>query len=205
MRKALLPVMVAMLLLGGCGSRKATTVERITDPLVGSVATRGVGEPLISSGLGVFRSDIDLDHDARVGDHKIPAGIYAYYDENSTGIWFSSNDQYFFIKKSDDTVCIDGKGCAKLPYKFVKRPAFTVSDSLQQTLLYNGRIGSRVTIAYREFSNNMARPAFNNNVEYDLNESMIVGYKGARLEIVKATNTEITYRVLSGFAPAEIR
>ena len=46
----------------------------------------------------------------------------------------------------------------------------------------------------------MARSAYSNNVDYDLAESTIVGYKGARLEVVKATNTELTYRVLSGFA-----
>lgn len=72
-------------------------------------------------------------------------------------------------------------------------------DSLQQTLLYNGKIGNRITLAYRELQNNIARPAFSNSVEYDLSESNVIGYKGARLEIIKATNTEITYRILSDF------
>lgn len=194
-----------MLLLNGCATRKATTTERITDPPVGVVTTRGVGEPLISQGIGVFRSDIVLAKEARVGEHKIPSGKYPYYDENSSGIWFYGDDQYFYIKKADDTICVDNKGCAKIEYALSKRPIFAVSDSLQQTLLYNGRIGTRITLAYREFSNNLARPAFNNSVEYDLNESTAVGYKGARLEIIKATNTDITYRVITGFSFAEVR
>ncbi len=42
----------------------------------------------------------------------------------------------------------------------------------------------------------MARPAFNNNVEYDLSESPIIGYKGAKLEVIEANNQFIKYRVI---------
>ena len=72
-------------------------------------------------------------------------------------------------------------------------------DSFQQTLIYSGRVGDKINVGYREFSNSMARPAFNNDVEYDLSESRIIGYKGARLEIIKATNESIKYRVLNNF------
>ncbi|MFM0663812.1 hypothetical protein [Paraburkholderia sediminicola] len=72
-------------------------------------------------------------------------------------------------------------------------------DSFQQTLIYSGRVGNKINIGYREFSNNMARPAFNNNVEYDLSESAIIGYKGAQLEVLDATNQYIRYRVIKNF------
>ncbi len=84
----------------------------------------------------------------------------------------------------------------------VKRP-FLADDSFQQTLIYSGKIGTKVKIGYREFSNNMARPAFNNDVEYDLSESKIIGYKGARIEILEATNEFIRYRVIQNFNRAE--
>ena len=45
----------------------------------------------------------------------------------------------------------------------------------------------------------MARPAFSNEVEYDLKEVTSINYKGARLEIVKATGESITYKVIKGF------
>lgn len=73
------------------------------------------------------------------------------------------------------------------------------ANHFQQTLIYSGKIGNRITIGYRESSGSMARPAFSNDVSYDLSESRIVGYKGARLEVIDATNTEITYKVLNGF------
>ena len=75
-------------------------------------------------------------------------------------------------------------------------------DGFQQTLLYSGRIGNKINISYREFSNNVARPAFNNDVEYDLGESMTIGYKGAEIEIIEATNRMIKYRVIRNFNKA---
>ena len=45
----------------------------------------------------------------------------------------------------------------------------------------------------------MARPAFNQDLQYDLNDSNIVGFKGLRIEVIKATNTSIEYKILSSF------
>mgnify|MGYP001043013533 CR=1 FL=1 len=52
---------------------------------------------------------------------------------------------------------------------------------------------------YREYINDMARPAFNQELQYDLNESNIIGFKGLRIEVILATNTKIEYKVLSSF------
>lgn len=71
--------------------------------------------------------------------------------------------------------------------------------AFQQTLIYTGRIGSKLNISYRETSNSLARPAFGTSVEYDLNTSNIIGYRGAKLEILDATNETITYKVISNF------
>jgi hypothetical protein len=49
----------------------------------------------------------------------------------------------------------------------------------------------------------MARPAFNNDVEYDLNESKQIGYKGALLDVIDANNQNITYKVLKNFNKVE--
>lgn len=80
----------------------------------------------------------------------------------------------------------------------VKRFALS-DDAFQQTLIYSGKSGNKVKLGYREFSNSVARPAFNNDVEYDLTESKTIGYKGARVEILEATNEFIRYRVIQNF------
>jgi len=68
-----------------------------------------------------------------------------------------------------------------------------------QELIYNGRTGDTLRFLYREFANDMARPAFSQDVQYDLRESSTVGFKGARLEVLDATNVNIKYRVLAHF------
>ncbi len=49
---------------------------------------------------------------------------------------------------------------------------------------------------YREYSGDFARPAFYQDLVFDLSDSKIVGFRSARIEIIEATNTEVTYRVL---------
>ena len=196
-------LLAATISLVACGS--AVPVRgSYTNPAVGQLFTRGVGDRLVEQGTGVLDPEFELTQDAIVGKITIPKGRYEFSGENGTGIWFISGDQkyYFYLKKTDNTVCIDGKDCTKIEYTLNKKLANSTRNpnSFQQTLLYNGKIGNKITLAYREFFGGMARPDFSNNVDYDLSESPILGYNGARLEVVKATNTELTYRVLSGFA-----
>ena len=80
-----------------------------------------------------------------------------------------------------------------------KKTTVASENSFQQTLIYSGKVGNKINIGYREFSSNLARPAFNNDVEYGLHESKQIGYKGALLEIVDANNQSITYKVLKNF------
>ena len=75
----------------------------------------------------------------------------------------------------------------------VDQPGFS------QELIYNGRVGDSIKFIYREFSENMARSAFTQEVQYDLGISNIVGFKGARLEIIEATNERLVYKVINHF------
>ena len=45
----------------------------------------------------------------------------------------------------------------------------------------------------------MMRPAFTQDIQYDLKESNIIGFKGVRIEIIEATNRHIKYKVLNSF------
>ena len=110
------------------------------------------------------------------------------------------------LDKTDSKLCIvtifNVKSCTDGgSFRRVKKPSLT-EDSFQQTLLYSGKVGNKINIGYREFSSSIARPAFNNNVEYDLSESKTIGYKGAELEILNATNQNIKYKVIKNFNKA---
>lgn len=69
----------------------------------------------------------------------------------------------------------------------------------KQEFVFNGRVNNNLKFMYREYVNDMARPAFHQELQYDLNESNIIGFKGLRIEVIKATNINIEYKVLSSF------
>ncbi len=72
-------------------------------------------------------------------------------------------------------------------------------DSMKKELLYNGRSGTTLRLSYREFVKDMARPAFTQELTYDLRDDRVIGFRGARIEVMDANNTTVRYRVLSGF------
>lgn len=81
--------------------------------------------------------------------------------------------------------------------------AFTVAkctaaggDGFRRELVYTGVAKGVITLQYREFQNNMARSAFSQEVHYDLAEGDEIGFRGARLKILKATNASVKYVVL---------
>ncbi len=69
-------------------------------------------------------------------------------------------------------------------------------DSYQRELVYSGISQNALSILYREFIGGTARPAFYQELKYDLSQGDTIGYKGARFRVIKATNTSIKYEVL---------
>jgi len=69
-------------------------------------------------------------------------------------------------------------------------------DSFKRELVYSGVSQNTISILYREFINDMARPAFSQELKYDLSQGKAIGYKGARFEVIRANNTGIVYKVL---------
>lgn len=73
------------------------------------------------------------------------------------------------------------------------------STCFKKEFIYNGKSGNTLKFIYREYINDMARPAFTQDLQYDLNDGNMIGFKGLRIEVVKATNTNIDYKVISYF------
>jgi hypothetical protein len=70
-----------------------------------------------------------------------------------------------------------------------------VRGSFKQELLYNGRTGTTVRFTYREYKDDFARPAFFQDLTYDLNESKTIGFRGMLIDILEASNSTIRYIV----------
>ena len=67
-------------------------------------------------------------------------------------------------------------------------------------LLYQGISGAVVSLLYREFLDNLARPAFQQDLTYTLEQPgpTEVSFRGTRLRIYGANNNQIEYEVLTG-------
>lgn len=74
------------------------------------------------------------------------------------------------------------------------------TDAFRYELLLQGASNKTLRLAYREFLNDMARPAFFQDATYDLDKfPMVVPFRNVRIEILEASNAGVKYRVLSGF------
>lgn len=72
-----------------------------------------------------------------------------------------------------------------------------IQSSSSSELIYSGKAGNVIKIVYREYTNDLARPAFTQDLQYDLNETKIIKFKNTTIEVLRVTNQEITLRVLS--------
>jgi hypothetical protein len=96
-----------------------------------------------------------------------------------------------------------GSNKLEQPVKYRITPSEPVikEDSFKYTALYQGKTKNSIKISFREFNNDMARPAFTQDIDYELNAdgSTTIGFKGLRIEVIKATNMELTYKVIKDY------
>ncbi|HDU5581241.1 hypothetical protein ACH7BS_10080 [Klebsiella aerogenes] len=221
--KKVIALALGALLLSGCTSPKynyAPTTQSLSEPPVGSVNTSYVGDSLLSQGILAKYEGIKVTAPARVSwAYTVTPGNLKKVGQDGksefympTGMADSANVQKaaladmwqaLMVKEGTKTLCVitvfSVSTCEdNMP---IEKTNLNISSSnnFQQTLLYNGRVGNKINIGYRESSSDMARPAFNNDVEYDLSESKVIGYKGAKIEVLEATNQSIRYKVISNF------
>lgn len=205
-----------VVLLSGCAV-KYTPAERraeiFDEPEIGAVTTAQLGDHMIRKGMVIEEEVVSLRAMVDGALYDIMPGVYPQlgYIENErfyspTGIVKSAFADPFRLlsvkAESPHELCVVTEFAVRTCYSAdfeVETRASAMDASFQQTLIYSGRIGDKINVTYREFSNNQARPAFSNDVEYDLSASNQIGYKGARIEVIKADNAEITYKVLNSF------
>lgn len=113
-----------------------------------------------------------------------------------TGVYVADNDprktEFYAMANATTPLSYPREG---IP--FVKSVQQTRDElSFRKELVYTGISQTVVSILYREFKDDLARPAFSQDLKYDLSESKVVGYRGARFEIIKATNQGLTYKTL---------
>lgn len=209
--------------LAGCASPKynyTPLAKAFSEPPIGSIAVASVGDKMLSQGVLVKQdvlevlSSFQLSVSQNIGD-----GLYLKTGDDESAEYFTpklgdrggklTRTSILFDAPSSLMLKKDGGFCVVTitaqtvcgaPGRIERKQIDLITErTLQQTLIYSGKIGNKINVGYREFTSDTARMAFNNNVEYDLSESKTIGYKGAQVEIIEATNRDIKYRVISNF------
>jgi hypothetical protein len=224
-----LVAVVAVLSLSACATPTYNYVapaKEISAPPLGVISTARVGDVMVEQGRYQELDAIRLRQTVKVGlvgTYTFTAGTYTKKGHTKQGEFFNESGlpdtgrvqagaitdpfEAILLKPDGTTICgvsvLGGTVCKdNVQVERIKVPNLT-ADAFQQTLIYSGKVGDKINIGYREFSGNMARPAFNNDVEYDLRESKTIGYKGALLDVVEATNQYIRYIVKQNFNSAQ--
>lgn len=73
-------------------------------------------------------------------------------------------------------------------------------SKFSQEILYSGMSGGALRLSYREFADGLARPAFQQDANYDYQPGVTVSFKGAKLRVLNADNNTINYVIESGFS-----
>jgi hypothetical protein len=210
----------AVFFLGGCATtgRLVNYKSKMIDiPEIGKVMKVEIGDTIINKAEFYSIPAIILDKEFEI----VPLGsvppqrLILKTETDDLLFYWGEKGVYFLGKLLPGGICIStsdnemksflGRNGAK--GRFKQQPNVKHIDipdpnkpSFNQELIYNGRIQNGVKFLYREFSKDMIRAPFSQEIQYDLAESKNIGFKGARIEIIEATNNYITYIVRNSFS-----
>ncbi|UTM56916.1 hypothetical protein L4174_014030 [Photobacterium sp. CCB-ST2H9] len=207
--------------MSGCSTINYNTgakTELFSEPPVGDVVEAYVGDYMLDQGKSTTMEYLTITHlidgiaydilpgsYARIGDFEgIP--YFSATNVNGQSVRYTAgliDPPIALHTKKQNEVCVtsvsyQAASCYDGQLKVEER-TITDNQSFQQTLIYNGSVGKKINISYREFSNGSARNAFTNNVEYDMSKSNIINYKGAQIEVLGYDNSSIKFKVLKHF------
>lgn len=185
-----------------------------------------VGDRMLAQGQNTEREALFLDQVVKISGYTLSPGYFPKVGESEKSSYFSFSQvqttdafgtplgslqknlivdppQSIEVVRGSKKLCVitvfDLHTCREGKSFEVKTYSFSGESSFQQTLFYNGRVGDKINIGYREYSGDMARPAFSNDVEYDLSASSSISYKGAKIIVHHADNNQIEYTVTKNF------
>ena len=193
--------------------------QNISIPEKGQIVTTNLGMNMITQGKSSVAVGVHINKEQLNGFVK--AGDYMPTQENNEKIIFENYPNGNRITGNTfgitDYILVYYKNTNELKYEmyggsmkvknfsdtvtnFELRDVYSVSaDNFQQTLIYLGKSGQIIKLAYREFNGDFIRPAFSTEVTYDLSETKRIGYMNCEMEILEATNSYIKYKVIKNF------
>jgi hypothetical protein len=224
--KTKITIIIISFILISCGSASliplnTSKLKDFSSVEINSIVNKELGDILIEKGKERIDNVVEiskLKNDFRIYTTIFPykvGDIIPYYSETKTHHFYSDKRGELMggrygitISKIDNRILpavfssyngMETKNPKDGFEAIVKTNAVDCSECFKQQFIYNGKINNGLKFIYREFINDMARPAFSQDLQYDLADGNLIGFKGLRIEIIKATNTNIEYKVLSTF------
>ena len=206
------------LIFSGCGVTSKVTLPdnfSASTPPLNSIQETEIGVSLVSKESGFKYKALRLLKDTKIKTgyilKDVKAGevfintlytskydLYSKVDNSIYGIAIpKSGGKPITFYNSGAGMTFD-KSSTPIEYKAELTP-IPKKEYLKQEFIYNGKVGNAIKFTFREFVDDLARPAFTQDLQYDLTESKVIGFRGLRIEILSATNIKIEYKVLTHF------
>lgn len=214
---------------GATIERTAISKKVGTNPAIGVLSTAEVGEVVAEqfdydAYLSAILSE-PLATKLALGRVDVPAGIRleGYTDTDGNNAYCSTEKYYYdpltgpygvvcFLDSDNDQkfdkfqsreIGLGGYKDIDQPVSYQAMVADVPIDSgsgYKLQLIYQGLDEGDIKIAYREYVNNMARPAFSQIVTYPYQgDEVEIAFKGARITVHSITANEIRYTMTRGF------
>ena len=219
MRKYILMLMaVACLGMSGCAKPKMNYVPQVESqdwPELNVQTTVPVGDEMLVQGYLMTHKMLKLLTSVDGACYDIPDGLYRMTGSDEKRLYFLAHGTKGYVNRSPfcdpfaaittpldeaNKVCVmttfGVNSCYDAMYEVVDMET-EHDNNVQLSFIYGGRVGDIIKISFIE--RRAQRPSFSHDVTYDLKNSNLVNYRGARLEIHAADNEKITYTVLEGF------
>ncbi len=69
---------------------------------------------------------------------------------------------------------------------------------ITQQLIYDGVAARIAAIGYREYGEELTKPVYSQQLQYDLNESDLIIFQELTIQVIEATSKQIRFKVLTG-------
>jgi len=207
----LFTVLVA-LAVSGCVTRTPINPpppKTVSIPEPGILVERELGDTVVEKAKIYILKGLTLNNQISSGYEYASPGFYRAFLEDANWTYYEKYGNYCLgvSKTNQNDLRLVGFARA-VTYRNIPKPSpeFALgeqtdwrSDSFQQELIYNGKSGNVLKFLYREFFGNAIRSPYNQDIQYDLADGKIIGFKGARIEVVEASNTKLKYKLISNF------
>lgn len=184
-------------------------------PEINTLITSEIGEKLVSKEIGHKYKAIKVTKGRKPKPgyiiSEIKEGDIFYHNSNTSkyNLYRNENDSTFGLAIPKDggnprVYTNNGNGITFsfnkdiIEYTNTSKPD-TEREYIRQEIIYNGRVGTALKFIYREYTKDYIKPAFTQELQYDISEGKVIGFRGLRLEVINTTNTNIEYKVLSYF------